>query len=113
MQTLKKLSRTELRNLEKWVQSPIFNVHSAVQNLYAHLRKALDGAALSLSSEAVFEAVFPKEDFDAQKLHYVNSYLLRLTEQYLAWQEWQEEPFEDTVEAIVEAIEEAAEAPTQ
>ena len=41
--------------------------------------------------EATFKAVFPNQKYKAQELHYVNSYLLKVVEQFLAWYEWQED----------------------
>ena len=41
-----------------------------------------------MDKEKIFQYLFPKEKFVVQKLHYVNSYLLKVVEEFLAWQEW-------------------------
>lgn len=91
LQVFKKLSKKELKSFEKFVHSPIYNQHKDVITLFEFLRDNINKEESQWSSELIFEAVFPKEKFEVQKLHYVNSYLLKLIEQFFAWTEWQSE----------------------
>ncbi len=85
---LKSLSAEEIRQLEKFVKSPVHNRHEDVVRLFQYLRKHLNGPERALDKERVFESLFPKTPFDMQKVHYISSYLLKVVEEYLAWKEW-------------------------
>ena len=87
-QLLKSCTAGELRLLDKFVQSPVHNRHEDVIQLFQYLRKHLDGGERALKRENVFESLFPGEAFDMQKVHYVSSYLLKVVEEFLAWNEW-------------------------
>ena len=85
---LNKLSKDEFKLLDKFVISPVHNRHQGVIDLFRYLKKHLIGKEEWLHKEKIFEQLFPKQDYEAQKLHYVNSYLLKVVEEFLAWQEW-------------------------
>lgn len=91
LQVFKMLSKKELKSFEKFVHSPIYNQHKDVITLFEFLKDNINKEEAQLNSEVLFEAVFPKEKFEVQKLHYVNSYLLKVIEQFFAWTEWQSE----------------------
>jgi len=77
--------------LDKFVQSPVHNRHGQVVQLFQYLRKHLHGSEKALNREKVFERLFPGEAFDMQKVHYVSSYLLKVVEEFLAWNEWRQD----------------------
>lgn len=85
---LKKLSKDEFKLLDKFVLSPVHNRHQDVITLFRYLKKHLTSTKKQLSKEKTFHHLFPNKEFEAQKLHYVNSYLLKVVEEFLAWQEW-------------------------
>jgi hypothetical protein len=85
---IKSLSPEALKLLDKWVQSPIHNRHRDVIALFQYLRKYKDDEGEKLSNQAVFWHLFPGSPFNMQQVHYVSSYLLKVTEEFLAWQEW-------------------------
>lgn len=85
---LKKLSKDEFKLLDKFIISPIHNRHQDVIELFRYLKKHLNGREERLFKENIFQHLFPKKEFEAQKLHYINSYLLKVVEEFLAWQEW-------------------------
>lgn len=91
LQVFKMLSKKELKSFEKFVHSPIYNQHRDVITLFEFLKDNANKEETQLNSKVLFEAVFPKEKFEVQKLHYVNSYLLKVIEQFFAWTEWQSE----------------------
>lgn len=80
-----------MRLLAKFVQSPVHNRHEMVIGLFQYLRKHLHGSEEALSGKRVFEALWPGEPFDMQKVHYVNSYLLKVVEEFFAWNEWRQD----------------------
>ena len=88
---LNKLSKDEFKLLDKFISSPVHNRHQDVILLFAYLKKHLLTKKKHLSKEKIFEHLFPNKKFEAQKLHYVNSYLLKVVEEFLAWQEWKED----------------------
>jgi hypothetical protein len=85
---LKSLSAEEIRQLDKFVKSPVHNRHEDVVRLFQYLRKHLNGTKESLEKERVYESLFPKTPFDMQKVHYISSYLLKVVEEFLAWKAW-------------------------
>ncbi len=85
---LNALSKKELRILNKFVKSPIYNQHEGVIKLFGYLRKYLHKIAYLNDAEKIFDYIFPGESFDIQKIHYLNSYLFRVLEEFLAWNEW-------------------------
>ncbi|MEZ4948529.1 MAG: hypothetical protein R2784_03925 [Saprospiraceae bacterium] len=94
MQTLDK---KDLKLLDKFVRSPIYNQHEDVIRLFDYLKNALHDGNGSLSNEAIFSVLFPDQAFEVQKLHYVNSYLLKTIESYFAWKEWQDDEMENSL----------------
>jgi len=91
LQVFKMLSKKELKSFEKFVHSPIYNQHKDVITLFEFLKNNVKKEETELNNKVLFEAVFPNDKFEVQKLHYVNSYLLKVMEQFFAWTEWQTE----------------------
>jgi hypothetical protein len=85
---LKSLPSDEIRQLDKFVRSPIHNQHEDVVRLFQYLRKYLGGGERALDKERVFGHLFPGMDFNMQQIHYLSSYLLKVVEDYLAWKAW-------------------------
>lgn len=83
--SLFRLSIWELRKFQDFVHSPFHNKNKRVKALLAHLVKCYpDRAATALNKQTVFQAVYPKSQFDAQKVHNITSLLFRLYESYVA-----------------------------
>ncbi|MEL6865394.1 MAG: hypothetical protein AAFP19_13295 [Bacteroidota bacterium] len=82
------LSPEEIRRLDKFVRSPLHNRHKDVIRLFQYLRKHSGAGLVDLDKKHLFDYLFPGEAFQMQKVHYVTSYLLRVIEDFLAWQEW-------------------------
>lgn len=74
--------------LEKFIQSPLYNQHVAVQKLFSFFRKKAHVDKKTYSSEFLHKKIFPESPFEPAKIHHTANYLLRNTESYLAWQEW-------------------------
>lgn len=87
----KTFTKEEFKELDRFVHSPLYNKHAGVTQLFTCLRKQIEGGKASLSPEKLLKKIFPKGEGKAQDLYYLNSYLLKVVEQYLAWAEWQKE----------------------
>ena len=87
---LRKLDAGELRQLEKFVQSPFFNQREEVLSLLQVLATGLRREARSgLPYEIVYANVFPDQPFDAARLRHCMSYLLSLVRQFMVINELQ------------------------
>ncbi len=85
---LKSLTADEIRQLDKFVRSPVHNQHEDVVRLFQYVRKYLNGGERALDKERVFGHLFPELAFNMQQIHYLSSYLLKVVEEFLAWKEW-------------------------
>ena len=85
------LSKEEFRQMARFVRSPVYNRHEGVIRLFDYLRRQIEGGKEVIKKEKVLTVLFPGQTADIQELHYLNSYLLRVCEQFLAWSEWQKE----------------------
>lgn len=94
---LQTMDKKDLKTMEKFVRSPIYNQHQDVIRLFDYLKNALHEGNGSLSNEAIFAHLFPDIPFEVQKLHYINSYLLKTIEAYFAWKEWQHDEMEESL----------------
>ena len=91
---LKSLSKEELRQLNKFIASPIHNKHAQVTRLFHYLRNNLHRPNDAIYGEKLFGALFPDEEVDMKKLHHVSSYLFKVIEGFLAWYEWKSDQTE-------------------
>jgi hypothetical protein len=88
------ISKKDWHWLQKFVQSPLFNQHPAVVRLFEFFRKRPDLNEKQYSSEFLHKKLFPKTPFEPAKIHHTANYLLRSTEDYLAWDVWWNAPLE-------------------
>lgn len=84
----------------KWVQSPVHNTRADLILLYRHLYEQAKGQARSLKKEAVWEAIFPNTPFDEAQMNRLLSMLVAILKEFLAWQEWQEEPADEKIQMV-------------
>ncbi|MBC7774324.1 MAG: hypothetical protein H7246_02715 [Phycisphaerae bacterium] len=90
---LASFSKKDWHWLQKFVNSPIYNQHSAVIRLFEFFRKRPLDSEKQYSSDFLHKKLFPEAPFDTAKTHHTANYLLRSTEDFLAWDEWwQDEP---------------------
>lgn len=90
---LRTFSKKELRELQKWLESPIHNQRDDVLSLLHYLTSndTLDREK-QLRKEKIYEKIFPKEVFDDAKLRQTMHFLLRAVEDFLVYQAFQENP---------------------
>lgn len=79
----RKFSKNDVQNLGKILNYPLFNKKTEVIELYKYLSKAKISPKVPMNKEAVFSAIFPGKKFDAPKLRYTMSFLLKNIKQYL------------------------------
>lgn len=80
-EALSAFSKTELRDLDRFVRSPFFNQKATRILLFDYLYACLRHHQ-SPDSAAAFAAVYPESPYDDQKMRLLNSDLLALTEEF-------------------------------
>jgi len=87
------LSPKEVRSLRKWLVSPAHNQREDVVRLFDYLihTEHLNNEK-TLTKEKLFAKVFPKQKFDDALLRQVMHFLLKTVEEFLAFQDWSEDP---------------------
>jgi hypothetical protein len=81
-------SKKEMRDLRKWLQSPSHNQREDVLALYTCLSENEGG----LEKEAAFAKVYPDQTYDDAQIRQVMHFLLKAVEEFLIYQEWNEDP---------------------
>lgn len=82
------------RRFGKFARSVYHNRHKGVLGLLAFLEQVDLQRAPSISREAIFAVLFPGLPYDNQRLRLIISYLRKLLEQFLIWEELKENPLE-------------------
>lgn len=88
---LKTFSKKEGRDLQKWLESPAHNQREDVITLLEYL--FTNGHLESdkhLKKEKIYSKIFPGEPFDDAKLRQTMHFLLKTVEEFLIYQEFQE-----------------------
>ncbi len=80
------LTATEIRELGKFVRSPFFNTKPQLIALYDYLTDCRSRTVLP-EAEKAFEALYPGQPYDDQKMRLANSALLALLEHFWVYQE--------------------------
>lgn len=80
------LSSDEIRLLNKWIVSPISNVHQDVRNLIAFLSSRRSISATTLQKNRAFSYLYPKtKNYDDLRLRHVMSLCTQTLEDFLAY----------------------------
>jgi hypothetical protein len=86
IELLKSYSTKELREFNEFVQSPFFNKNTELTRFYEHLRSlAPTFTTAKIQREAIFKALYPNKEYDDKQLNYLNNFLLKLAEQFIAY----------------------------
>ncbi len=88
---LRTFTKEEFREFGRFVRSPLHNRHEGVIQLFTCLRKEIEEKKGPIKQEKIMKKLFGNKEASVQDLHYLNSYLLKVLEQYMAWAEWQKE----------------------
>ncbi len=86
IELLKTFSSKELREFHEFAQSPFFNKNVELVRFYEHLRSlAPTFPPAKVEREAVFAVLYPQKPYDEKQLNYLNNFLLKLAEQFVAY----------------------------
>lgn len=85
------LSPKEIKNFNKFLNSPIFNIHQDTIRLFEVLEKAYPDFS-AIESETLFEKLFPGQPYKDEVLRTLRKYLLGRLKDFLAYQNWQQQP---------------------
>lgn len=87
------LTKTEQRELGKFVRSPVYNQRQDVVDLYDYLYgNSPFKDDETVQRERVFATIFPEEAFDAAKFDYTMSFLFTVVKDYLIYKEQEADP---------------------
>lgn len=88
------LTPKERIRLQELVYSPYYNKHQNSQSLLSYILEHIDEGAEneSLTKEVAFSFLFPKDQYDVQRIKDVMSLLTKLVEQYLQLINYEKEP---------------------
>ena len=82
---VRSLNKKEVRDLQKWLQSPAHNQRQDVVALFEYLVKMSSKPEGSYEKEAAWTAVFPKLPYDDAYMRQVMYFLLKAIEEYLVF----------------------------
>ncbi len=82
---VRSLEKKEVRELNKWLQSPAHNQRQDVIKLFDFLVKSLPNNDEGTEKERAWKAVFPSQPYDDAYLRQVMYFLLKAIEEYLVF----------------------------
>jgi len=88
------LKAKEIRELRKFLNSPMFNQREDVVELFEFLIKKIKKGNLKFDKKKLFVKIYPKKKFDPQGLRQLQSWLQKLIEKYLAYQSFMTDKLE-------------------
>lgn len=97
------LSLKEREEFHRFVISPYFNQHKKTILLLEVILKGIDAPEKKLTKEKVFKKLYPKMEYDEQKLYNTMSYLLKLYHRFLAYQYVEQKPFWEQLYTVEKA----------
>jgi len=84
--TLGTFTKKELRELKKWLDSPVHNQREDVVLLFEYLTtNARLADEKYLKKEKIFRKIFPREPYDDARLRQTMHFWLKAIEEYLVW----------------------------
>ena len=90
LEIVRKLTKQDLRALQKFLHSPFFNKRKDVIGLFEYILEEQGKRAPNWEVKTIFAAIYPKKKYKVAEMRLVMSYLLRLIEEYLALNNWRE-----------------------
>ncbi|RME98052.1 MAG: hypothetical protein D6772_09575, partial [Bacteroidetes bacterium] len=101
---LQSLSSAELSRLDTFLASDYFNPDPNLRRLFSELRAAYpDFAQAQLTKAKLFAQVYPDQPYNDKALRYALSRLNQLAEQFLAWEQLQQQAYQTEL-ALLEAL---------
>ena len=101
---LQSFNKYEINRIRKFLQSPYFNSNEAIVSLFETIIKnILSKKEQDLVKEKVWEGLYKGKTYDDTRFRKLNSELLKLVEQFLAQQVYEENPIRKAVH-LMEAV---------
>lgn len=100
---LKNLSAADLKQLYKFVQSPVHNTNKAALRLYEYIYKVagnFDDSQKYLSKENAFEYLCPGEEYRAVYMRCTMTEVYNICEDFIAWKSLQENKMEKQLKLL-------------
>ncbi|MBK8966321.1 MAG: hypothetical protein IPM36_06510 [Lewinellaceae bacterium] len=88
VEIVRSLSKKEIRDIFKWLQSPAHNQREDVVRLFDFLTKKLTSEHASIDKKRAWRAVFPGEVFEDARMRQVMYFLLKSIEEYLVFEDY-------------------------
>jgi hypothetical protein len=92
VEILRSLNRKEVRDLQKWLQSPAHNQRSDVIQLFDFLVENSSREKALPEKEQAWKAIFPKEPYDDARMRQVMYFLLKNIEEFLIFSDLTDDP---------------------
>ena len=92
VEIVRSLHRKEVREVQKWLQSPAHNQRQDVVRLFDHLVKALPLPDKEVDKENAWAVIFPGQAYDDAYMRQVMYFLLKSLESYLVFAEISKNP---------------------
>jgi hypothetical protein len=99
IQVFQVIQPDEYFRVRQWLESPFHNRRTDVLRLFNWLVQQQNKQG-DFAATAAYEAVYEGEVYHAAQFHLVSRYLLDLLEQYLAYQNWAEEPLQQRLHLL-------------
>ncbi len=97
VQVFLKLSGTEKRAINKFVESPFHNHREEVIVLWRYMVSHVEEGRPAFEKVKVYESVYPGQDYDDKLLRHLCSWLLQCIEEYLALSVYRSTPALETL----------------
>ncbi len=88
VEIVRSLSRKEIRDVHKWLQSPAHNQRQDVIHLFDYLTKSLTADDTDAGKKRAWKAVYSGEPYDDARMRQVMYFLLKVVEEYLIFEEY-------------------------
>ncbi|MCB0532030.1 MAG: hypothetical protein H6574_15155 [Lewinellaceae bacterium] len=88
VEIVRSLSRKEVRDIFKWLQSPAHNQREDVVRLFEFLTKKLASENPVVEKNRAWRTVFPGESYDDARMRQVMYFLLKSIEEYLVFEDY-------------------------
>ena len=82
------LDDAEIRQLKKWVKSPIHNKHSDVQILFEYLFSKKGISSITTDRERVYQHLYPNKKMNMPRLRHVMSFATEVLENFIRYIEY-------------------------
>jgi hypothetical protein len=86
------LTKKEIRELNKWLQSPVHNQREDVQKLFDYLVRKVAKLDANFEKEDAWKAIFPRKAYDDAFMRQVMFFLQKNIEEYLTFSEINKDP---------------------